>query len=59
MKPDIRREIDDRLSITQAQTPTGTTFQIRNLSKFSTGVLENIDHKLSRYFILDPRSTAI
>jgi len=27
MKPDIRREIDGRLSSTQAQTPTGTTFQ--------------------------------
>ena len=27
--------------------------------KTTTGVVDNIDHKLSRYLILDPRSTAI
>jgi len=35
MKPDIRREIDGRLSITQAQTPTGTTFQFMNIYQFT------------------------
>jgi len=31
IKSDIRREIDGRLSITQARTPTGTTFQFMNI----------------------------
>ena len=31
MKVDIRREIDGHLSITQARTPTGTTFQFMNM----------------------------
>jgi len=35
MKPDIRREIDGRLSITQAQTPTGTTFRSMNIYQFT------------------------
>jgi hypothetical protein len=35
MKPDIRREIDGRLSITQARTPTGTTFQFMNIYQFT------------------------
>jgi len=35
MEPDIRREIDGRLSITQAQTPTGTTFQFTNIYQFA------------------------
>jgi len=35
MKPDIRREIDGRLSITQARTPTGTTFQLMNIYQFT------------------------
>ena len=35
MKPDIRREIDGRLSITQARTPTGTTFQFINIYQFT------------------------
>jgi len=35
MKPDICREIDGRLSITQAQTPTGTTFQFMNIYQFT------------------------
>jgi len=35
MKPDTRREIDSRLSITQAQTPTGTTFQLMNIYQFT------------------------
>ena len=35
MDPNIRREIDGRLSITQAQTPTGTTFQIINIYQFT------------------------
>jgi len=34
-KPDIRREIDGRLSITQALTPTGTTFQFMNIYQFT------------------------
>jgi len=34
MKPDIRREMDGRLSITQAQTPTGT-FQFMNIYQFT------------------------
>jgi len=35
MDSDIRREIDGRLSITQAQTPTGTTFQFMNTYQFT------------------------
>ena len=35
MKPDIRREIDGRLSITQARTPTGTTFHLMNIYQFT------------------------
>jgi len=35
MKPDIRREIDGRLSITQAQTPTETTFQFMIIYQFT------------------------
>jgi len=35
MDSDIRREIDGRLSITQAQTPTGTTFQFMNIYQFT------------------------
>jgi len=35
MKPDIRRKIDGRLSITQARTPTGTTFQLMNIYQFT------------------------
>ena len=35
MDPDTRREIDGRLSITQAQTPTGTTFQFMNIYQFT------------------------
>jgi len=35
MKPDIRREIDGRLSIPQEQTPTGTTFQFMNIYQFT------------------------
>jgi len=35
MDPDTRREIDRRLSITQAQTPTGTTFQFINIYQFT------------------------
>ena len=31
MDPDTRSEIDGRLSITQAQTPTGITFQVINI----------------------------
>jgi len=31
MDSETRREIDGRLSITQAQTPTGTTFQFMNM----------------------------
>jgi len=34
-KPDIRRELDGRLSITQVQTPTGTTFQFMNIYQFT------------------------
>ena len=36
MKPDIHREIDGGLSITLAQTPTGTTFQFMNIYQFTT-----------------------
>jgi len=35
MKPDIRQEIDGRLSVTQARTPTGTTFQFLNIYQFT------------------------
>jgi len=35
MKPDICREIDGRLSITQARTPTETTFQLMNIYQFT------------------------
>ena len=35
MDPYTRREIDGRLSITQAQTPTGTTFQVINIYQFT------------------------
>ena len=35
MDPDTRREIDGRLSITQAQTPTGNTFQVINIYQFT------------------------
>jgi len=35
MDSDIRREIDGRLSITQEQTPTGTTFQFMNIYQFT------------------------
>ena len=35
MIPDIRREIDGRLSITQARTPTGTTFHRMNIYQFT------------------------
>ena len=35
MKPDIRREIDGRLSITQTWKPTGTTFQFMNIYQFT------------------------
>ena len=35
MDSDIHREIDGRLSITQAQTPTGTTFQFMNIYQFT------------------------
>ena len=35
MKPDIRREKDGRLSITQARIPTGTTFQFMNIYQFT------------------------
>jgi len=35
MKPEIRREIDGRLPITQAQTPTGTTFQLMSIYQFT------------------------
>jgi len=34
IKLDIRREIDGRLSITQAWTPTETTFQLMNIYQF-------------------------
>jgi len=33
--PDTRGEIDGRLSMTQAQTPTGTTFQFINIYQFT------------------------
>jgi len=39
MKPDIRIEIDGRLSITQARTPTGTIFQLMNIYQFTAGFL--------------------
>jgi len=35
MDPDTCREIDGRLSITQAQTPTGNTFQVINIYQFT------------------------
>jgi len=35
MDSDFRRETDSRLSITQAQTPTGTTFQFMNIYQFT------------------------
>jgi len=35
MKPDIRSEIDGRLFITQARTPTGTIFQLMNINQFT------------------------
>jgi len=35
MDSETRREIDRRLSITQAQTPTGTTFQFMNMYQFT------------------------
>jgi len=35
MTPKIRREIDGRLSITQAQTPTGITIQFTNICQFT------------------------
>jgi len=35
MESDIRKEIEGRLSITQAQTPTGTTFQFMNIYQFT------------------------
>jgi hypothetical protein len=35
MDSETRREIDGRLSITQAQTPTGTTFQFINMYQFT------------------------
>jgi len=35
MDSDTRREIDGRLLITQAQTPTGTTFQFMNIYQFT------------------------
>jgi len=35
MKPDIRREIDGRLSITQVRTSIGTTFQLMNIYQFT------------------------
>jgi len=35
MDPYTRREIDGRLSITQAQTPTGTTFQFMDIYQFT------------------------
>jgi len=35
MDPDTRKEIDGRLSITQAQTPTGTTFQFMDIYQFT------------------------
>jgi len=35
MDSDICMEIDGRLSITQAQTPTGTTFQFMNIYQFT------------------------
>jgi len=35
MKPETRREIDGRLSITQSQTPTGITIQFMNIYQFT------------------------
>jgi len=35
MKADIRKEIDGHLSITQARTPTGTTFQFIDMYQFT------------------------
>jgi len=35
MIPMIRRELDGRLSITHAQTPTGTTIQFMNIHQFT------------------------
>jgi len=35
MDLNTRREIDSRLSITQAQTPTGTAFQFMNIYQFT------------------------
>jgi len=35
MTPETRREIDGRLSITQAQTPTGITIQFMNIYQFT------------------------
>jgi len=35
MTPKTRREIDGRLSITQAQTPTGITIQFMNIYQFT------------------------
>ena len=35
LDPAIRREMDGRLSITKAQTPTGTTFQFINMYQFT------------------------
>ena len=39
MDPDTHREIDGHLSITQAQTPTGTTFQLMNMYQFTAANL--------------------
>jgi len=38
MDSDIRREIDGFLSITQAQTPTRTTFQFMNIYQFTATI---------------------
>jgi len=35
MKPDIRQEIDGRLSVTLARTAAGTTFQFMNIYQFT------------------------
>ena len=35
LDPATRREMDGRLSITKAQTPTGTTFQFINMYQFT------------------------
>ena len=38
MESDICREIDGLFSITQVQTPTGTTFQFMNIYQFNAAI---------------------